>query len=156
VHTKQTPKGWPRIPISLYYEDGRAAIDWLSKAFGFEVRLIVEGEAGSIEHSELSIGPQGNEGLIMVGSTTAAKREKYPWMRAPSELGGANTQSLMVYVDDAEAHLARAKQHGAQITHELAVHDYGEEYWTDLSYGCSDLGGHHWWFCQRLRDPKTV
>jgi uncharacterized glyoxalase superfamily protein PhnB len=42
--------------------DAAAAIDWLCDAFGFEVRIKVEGENGRIEHSELTYG----EGLIMV------------------------------------------------------------------------------------------
>ena len=33
--------------------------------------------------------------------------------------------------------------------------DYGEDYWADRGYECVDIGGHHWWFYQRLRDPKT-
>src|SRR5689334_1929932 len=32
---KPTPPGWPRISSSLYYEDPKAAIEWLCKAFGF-------------------------------------------------------------------------------------------------------------------------
>jgi hypothetical protein len=38
---------------------------------------------------------------------------------------------------------------------EPATHDYGGDYWTDRSYGCVDLGGHHWWFAQRLRNPNA-
>ena len=45
-----------RISTALYYEDPRAAIDWLCTAFGFEVRLLVEGDGGRIEHSELTYG----------------------------------------------------------------------------------------------------
>ena len=43
--------------------DAAEAIDWLCRAFGFEVQLKVEGEGGRIEHSELVFGG----GLIMVG-----------------------------------------------------------------------------------------
>jgi uncharacterized glyoxalase superfamily protein PhnB len=39
-----------------------AAIDFLCRAFGFQVRLKVEGEGGRIEHSELIFG----EGLVSV------------------------------------------------------------------------------------------
>jgi uncharacterized glyoxalase superfamily protein PhnB len=55
---------WPSVSSALFYEDAAAAIDWLCRAFGFEVRLKVEGEGGRIEHSELTFG----NGLIMVGS----------------------------------------------------------------------------------------
>ncbi len=53
---KPTPPGWPRISSSLFYDEPRAAIDWLGKAFGFEVRLLVEGDGGRVEHSELTFG----------------------------------------------------------------------------------------------------
>jgi uncharacterized glyoxalase superfamily protein PhnB len=141
---KPTPPGWPRISTSLYYDDPRKAIDWLCDAFGFEVRLLVEGDGGRIEHSELVYG----DGLIMVGGVE--KHDKMPYARSPGLVGGANTQNMMVYVDDVEAHSARARAAGAVIATELAVSDYGPEYWVDRSYSCRDLGGHHWWFCQRL------
>jgi uncharacterized glyoxalase superfamily protein PhnB len=141
---KPTPPGWPRLSSSLYYDDPRAAIDWLCKAFGFEVRLLVEGDGGRIEHSELTFG----DALIMVAG--ADKADRFPYMRSPSKVGGANTQNLMLYVDDVEAHCRRAREAGAEITNELATHDYGADYWTDRGYECRDPGGHHWWFTQRL------
>lgn len=145
---KPTPPGWPRISSALYYEDPAAAIDWLCRAFGFEVRLKIEGENGTIEHSELVFG----EGLIMVGGP---KPEKMPHARPPTLSGGANTQNMMVYVDDVEAHFKRAKAAGAVVLKEPTTVDYGEEYWTDRGYECRDPGGHHWWFYERLRSPKT-
>jgi uncharacterized glyoxalase superfamily protein PhnB len=127
-------------------------IDWLCNAYGFEIRLKVEGDAGRVEHSELTYG---TDGLIMVGSekegfgaSTSAP------LRSPANVNGANTQSLMVYVDDVDAHCAHARAAGAKIVNELADHDYGEEYWTDRSYGALDPEGHVWWFSQRTRDPK--
>lgn len=140
---KPTPPGWPRMSSALYYDDPRAAIDWLCKAFGFEVQLLVEGDGGVVEHSELVFGGA----LIMVGR---GHRDDFPYMSSPGEVGGANTQNLMIYVDDVEAHCGRAREAGAAITQELADHDYGPEYWTDRGYGCRDLGGHHWWFSERV------
>jgi uncharacterized glyoxalase superfamily protein PhnB len=145
---KPTPPGWPRISTSLYYEDANKAIEWLSRAFGFELRLKVEGDDGRVEHSELTFG----EGLIMIGD--AHRQEKYPYMRCPRNIGGANTQNMMVYVDDVEAHCKRAREAGARIVSELKTTDYGEEYWSDRGYHCEDIGGHYWWFYERLRSPK--
>lgn len=144
---KPTPPGWPRISTSLYYEDAAKAIDFLCRAFGFEVRLKIEGDGGRIEHSELVYG----EGLIMVSSE---KPEKFPKHRAPAHAGGANTQNMMVYVDDVEAHCKRAREAGAKIISEPTTHDYGEEYWEDRGYECEDIGGHGWWFYQRIRGPE--
>ena len=143
---KEPPKGWPRI--ALFYEDAAAAIDWLCRVFGFEVRLKVEGDAGTIVHSELELAG----GLIMVGT---AKRGSEGADRAhcvsPRSVGGANTQSLCVYVDDVDGHCAHARAAGATVVAEPKTSDYGEDYWTDRGYEAVDLEGHHWWFVQRLR-----
>jgi uncharacterized glyoxalase superfamily protein PhnB len=150
---KPTPRGWPRISTAIYYERPAEAIDWLCHAFGFELRLKVEGDDPSIiHHSELTFG----DGVIMVGSNGADSRrpESASWRKHPRELGGANTQNLMIYVDDVEAHCARARAAGATIHKEPTTTDYGEDYWTDRGYECEDPGGHRWWFYQRLRDPK--
>jgi uncharacterized glyoxalase superfamily protein PhnB len=147
---KPTPPGWPRISNSLFYEDAARAIDWLCQAFGFEVRLKIEGDGGSIEHSELTYG----DGLIMIGQAGAPGKPE--WRKSPRALGGANTQSIMIYVDDADAHCAHARGAGATIVTEPKVSDYGEDYWSDRGYECADLEGHHWWFYQRLRNPKNA
>jgi uncharacterized glyoxalase superfamily protein PhnB len=147
-----TPQGWPRISSAIFYDDAAAAIDWLCRAFGFEVRLKVEGDNGRIEHSELVFG----DGVVMVGSS-ADGTSKVPFkahFTSPKSLSGANTQSMMVYVDDADAHCVRAKAAGARIFMEPALHDYGEDHWADRSYGAVDPEGHHWWFTQRIRNPK--
>jgi uncharacterized glyoxalase superfamily protein PhnB len=150
---KPTPAGWPRFSSSVVYQDAAAAIDWLCSAFGFEVRIKVEGENGRIEHCELGYG----DGLIMLAQeNSSAERAWKRSLRSPKTLSGANTQSLMFYVDDAEAHCARARAHGARIVEELAVHDYGDDYWSDRSYGAIDPEGHLWWITQRLRSPAAA
>lgn len=142
-----TPKGWPRISSGIYYRDAAAMIDWLCDAFAFEVRLKVEGDGGRIEHSELTYG----DGLIMVGEERAGAAQRFGTdMRSPLT-AGCNTQSLMLYVDDVDAHCARARQAGARIVAEPEVHDYGDDYWSDRSYGAADPEGHLWWFSQRIR-----
>jgi uncharacterized glyoxalase superfamily protein PhnB len=146
---KPTPKGWPRISSAIYYEDPARAIDWLCNAFGFEVQLKVEGEGGRIEHSELVLGG----GLIMVGEPGRDAAGQY--RKAPPAVGGGNTQNLFVYVDDVEAHCARARAAGATIASEPEVSDYGEDHWADKGYECIDLGGHHWWFAERLRESTS-
>jgi len=84
------------------------------------------------------------DGLIMVGQVGARRH-----MRSPRAAGG-NTQSVMVIVDDVEAHCKSALAAGATLFQELSVSDYGPEYWSDRCYGAVDCEGHHWWFTQRL------
>lgn len=128
------PPGWPRISSTLVYRDPRAAIDWLCRVFGFELRVLVEGENGEILHSELEFG----EGLVGVSGV----RDDF---KSPIDLGGACTQGLYVIVDDIDAHYAQVKAHGARIVRELTTADYG-----DRTYGAVDVEGHWWWFGQRV------
>ena len=146
---KPTPKGWPRLSASVYYDDPRAAIEWLCKAFGFETRLLVEGDDGTIVHSELTFG----EGLFMVGGTGVnTKREAWTSIySSPKSVDGKITGALAFFVDDCDAHHAVAVANGAKIVREPTTSDYGDDYWTDRSYGALDPEGHLWWFMQRLK-----
>jgi uncharacterized glyoxalase superfamily protein PhnB len=144
---KPTPPGWPRITSGLHYREAARMIDWLCAAYGFTVALKVEGEGGRIEHSELDYG----DGRIMVGEEERPGEVRFGSRRVSPLTAGANTQCLMVYVDDCDAHCARAREHGARIVAEPAVHDYGEDYWAERTYGALDPEGHIWWFSQRLR-----
>ena len=95
---KKVPEGWARVCPAVFYEDASKAIDWLCRAFGFEVQLKVEGEGGRIEHSELRFG----EGLVMVSQAGGSSARKTPLpTRSPRAVGGVNTQML--------AHLRRRR-----------------------------------------------
>lgn len=147
---KPAPPGWPRFSGSACYRDAAKAIDWLCDAFGFEVRLRVEGDDGRIEHSELAYG----DGLVMVSQEDISAER--PWkasFRSPASMGGAFTQAMMFFVDDVDAHCAHARARGARIVEGPVTHDYGDDYWTDRSYGALDPEGHLWWVVQRLRGP---
>jgi uncharacterized glyoxalase superfamily protein PhnB len=146
------PPGWPRIASAVFYDEPLKAIDWLCNAFGFEVRIKVIGDDGELKHSELTYGG----GVVMVSDVKRLAGDRdTSHRRSPASMGGGNTQSMMVYVDDVEAHFAHARAAGARIVSELKTSDHGEDYWTDRGYEVVDIGGHHWWFIQRLRtSPK--
>jgi uncharacterized glyoxalase superfamily protein PhnB len=152
---KTPPAGWPRMSTSLYYRDPAAAIDWLCSAFGFELRLKVEDEAGQVVHSELGFG----DGLIMVGGTGRTDPGKQAWQslqRSPADVGGGHTQAVCIFVDDVDAHHELSRARGARIVREPRTDDYGDDYWADRTYGCLDPEGHLWWFMERLRTgPKA-
>lgn len=143
---KPSPPGWPRLSSCLYYTDPAAAIDFLERAFGFETRLCIEGEGGAIVHSELVYG----DAVVMVGGDRS-ERGPDPYAASPRAVGGRNTQSLFLYVDDVDAHCAQARAAGATVLMEPRDSDYGEEYWADRSYEALDLEGHRWWFSHRVR-----
>ena len=62
-------------------------------------------------------------------------------IRQPDEIGGVETQSAYVIVDDADAIYASAKAAGAEILLDIRDADYGGRGFT-----CRDLEGHMWSF----------
>jgi uncharacterized glyoxalase superfamily protein PhnB len=147
---KPIPADWPRLSTSVFYQQAGSMIDWLCEAYGFEVRLRIEGDGGRIEHSELTFG----EAVIMVGDERTGSQLRWGVPLLSPKTAGGNTQCIMLFVDDVDAHCEQARKHGANIVDEPSLHDYGEDYWADRSYGAVDPEGHFWWFTQRIRDPK--
>ena len=154
---KPPPSGWPQATSCLFYRDPAAAIAWLCEAFGFELRLKVEGEPGQILYSELVYGSAliSVNGGAKAGDAVEPGREFKARQASPLDVGGRSTQALCLFVDDADAHCAQARAHGATISSEPATHDYGDDYWSDRSYGAYDPEGHQWWFMHRLRDKPA-
>jgi uncharacterized glyoxalase superfamily protein PhnB/DNA-binding XRE family transcriptional regulator len=128
------PAGWPRITPTLLYEDSKAAVAWLEKAFGFVPRILVPGPQGHIVHSELTLG----DGVIMVGHVSWSPSAD-GHLVSPKSIGKA-TQSLFVFVDDLDAHYTQAKAAGATITQEI------QEAYGMRRYRAHDPEGHEWCF----------
>jgi uncharacterized glyoxalase superfamily protein PhnB len=147
IASKPLPKDWPRITSSVVYAEANKAIDWLCKAFGFEVQLKVEADGGKIAHAELVLGG----GMITTGDVPKEGRD---WRKTPAQAGGC-TQALCVYVDDVDEHCERARKAGAVIASAPKTTDYGDGYWVDRSYEAIDLEGHHWWFMTRIEDKRA-
>jgi uncharacterized glyoxalase superfamily protein PhnB len=123
----------PTLAIGVCYRDPRAALAWLERAFGFETTMVVENADGSIGHSEMCFG---RNGLVMVG------REWDEFHRSPASIGGVNTQSLHIHLDDHEdldTHYRRAIEAGARTLREPADQFYG-----DRAYMVVDPEGHQW------------
>jgi uncharacterized glyoxalase superfamily protein PhnB len=129
-----TPKAARTTVIpGLRYRDAPAAIEWLCRVFGFEKHLVVPGEGGTIAHAQLAFG----NGMIMLGSVVDSELGRL--MKQPDEIGGAETQSSYLVVDDADAVYARARAAGAQIVIDLTDRDYGGR-----GFSCRDLEGRLW------------
>ena len=135
---------YPDVIPMIAYEDGPEAMDWLSSAFGFQERTRMVGEDGRLSHGEMQAG----EGVIMLATPTpdyqAPRRHRaeceptQKWSSVPYIVDG-----VLVYVDDVNAHYARAKQRGATILSEPEADDYGKRYRAE------DVEGHRWMFMQR-------
>jgi uncharacterized glyoxalase superfamily protein PhnB len=121
-----------QITPYLLYEDGEAAIEFLTGAFGFrEVDRTIGGAGGM--HVELEIFPGGR---IYLGQPPAGYEN-------PAKVG--RTSLLYVLVEDVDAHFERAQAAGAAILEEPNDLPHGHR-----RYGCSDPQGHEWYFAQIL------
>ena len=130
----------PNAPVfwtSVVYQDDRAALEWLTKAFGFETSLIVSDDTGKIVHAEMKFE----------GAPIMIAREWSDITRSPKALGGKNSQQVHVQLrSDIDAHCARAKAAGATIVQEPSDQFYG-----DRSYRAMDPEGHLWTFGQTVK-----
>jgi uncharacterized glyoxalase superfamily protein PhnB len=117
----------PRIFPVLAYRDVPAAIDWLTSAFGFEQRLVVPDDDGTIMHAELSLG----SGTIMLGTLRHGASATPP----------RDEQSVYIAIPEVDAHHARAKAAGADILREPTDMDYDSR-----EYSARDPEGHVWHF----------
>lgn len=114
------------------YQNVADAAAWLTEAFGFT------------EHYRYGEAPDGAQ--MYLGGAWIMLSKARPGRATPAQLGNL-TQSLTVFVDDVDAHFARAKSAGARIVEELHETIYGER-----QYAAEDLDGHHWLFSKHARD----
>lgn len=136
---KNPPEGYTRITPYLLYEDVDAALAFLERAFGFETRMRIPGPDGRTSHAEAELAG----GAVMMG-------QPGPDYRGPRHRGGP-TVLVHVYVDDVDAHCARAREAGATIVTPLEDRFYG-----DRVYQAEDPEGHRWWFATHVRDVTLV
>lgn len=126
----------PSITPLLWYQKPRAALAWLEAAFGFETRLLVEGDGDTVIHSETAFG----NGLVMV---VGPPRDK---AFSPIAFGGRHSQSVHIQMSESiDAHCERARAAGAEIQREPETQPYG-----DRVYTCRDIEGHAWSFGQTM------
>jgi uncharacterized glyoxalase superfamily protein PhnB len=119
-----------RITPYLLYEDAEAAIEFLSRAFGFrEVDRSIGGAGGL--HAELE-GPGGAH--VYVGQPPAGYQN-------PAKVG--RTSLVFVLLDDVDNHFDHARAEGAEVIEELHDNPSGHR-----RYGCRDPQGHEWFFAQ--------
>ena len=118
------------IPV-LVYPDVRAAVDWLTTAFGFVERVRI----GEDHRSQMQVGA---DGAVIVADVRGQQQ--------PPQ-AGAVTHVIKVRVADVDSHFERARSQGARVLQEPTDYEYGERECT-----LEDLAGHRWQFTQTMRD----
>jgi uncharacterized glyoxalase superfamily protein PhnB len=117
----------PRSTVipELPYPDVRGAAAWLCDAFGFNVRILI-----GDHRAQLNVGD---------GAMVVIEQHGGPKGRA----------SVMVRVEDVNAHHEHAKQHGAIIVRPPKDYPYGER-----QYSAEDFNGYVWTFPQSIVDVR--
>ena len=110
------------IPV-LIYPDPSAAAGWLSKAFGFTVRLRIANHR---------IQMKAGEGCFTIAEGIVAPERSH---------------ITQVRIEDAIGHCQRARQNGAIILTEPIDQPYGER-----QYNAQDFYGHCWDFTETIAD----
>ncbi|KAA6464854.1 glyoxalase [Acidobacteria bacterium AB60] len=127
MHSNRSIPRGPVIPV-LAYPDVDQAASWLCHAFGFTVRLRI------LSHRiQLNFG----EGALVVRELREGEA---------SQRRGIGT-SVLIRVDDADAHCQRARERGARITQEPTTYPFGERQYT-----AEDFAGYSWTFSQSVAD----
>ena len=130
IENRSAPPG-PIVP-TIAYDDVSKAIDWLCAAFGFSERLRTPPEPkGSIHHAQLAVG------LGSVILTGGAARPN------------GSAESLMVRVQNVDAHFEHAQAYGARIINSPKTAEFGER-----QYSAEDLAGHRWVFTESVADVE--
>jgi uncharacterized glyoxalase superfamily protein PhnB len=99
------------------------AAEWLSRAFGFTVRLRIANHRVQMKAGD--------------GCFTIAEGQVAP----------NNSHIIQVRIEDAVGHCGRARQNGAIILTEPKDQPYGER-----QYNAQDFHGHRWDFTETLTD----
>ena len=118
IQNRSMPPG--SVIPELGYDDVGEAADWLCRAFGFRERLRI-----GDHRIQLHVG----DGAVAVSDN------------------GPPQGGVMVRVDDADAHHARALRAGARIVSPPTDYPYGERQYT-----AEDPAGHRWTFSQSIAD----
>jgi uncharacterized glyoxalase superfamily protein PhnB len=141
IRQEVEPRRRPTIIPQVPYQDIRAALSFLERAFGFReiptARFV--SEDGVLLHATVEFGG----GLIGVGG------QSDHGAISPMS-GGVESQFISVHLDDIDAHYQRAIAAGARIANELRDHSWGER-----TYWALDLEGHRWRFFQPIREVPS-
>ncbi len=125
-----------RVFPYLSYRDADKAIEFLVHALGFEEESRFTMEDGRIAHASLSL--EGGQTVLLATAYDEMNQ------KTANEVDGWYSQ-VMCFVADVDAHCARAKTAGAEITQ-----DVQDEPWGGRMYRCEDPEGHRWMFATQV------
>ena len=137
MQVKPIPQGMHSVTPHLVCAGAAKAIEFYKKAFGAEEGGRLPGPDGRLMHA-----------MIRIGDSAVMLVDEMPEWGAlgPKALKGTPV-TIHLYVEDADAFVARAAQAGAKVTMPVA-----EQFWGDRYGKIEDPFGHHWSVGTHVRD----
>lgn len=134
---KYLPEGMSSVTPHLVCAGAAEAIEFYKKAFGAVEEARLPGPDGKIMHAQIRIG----------GAAVMLADEMPEWgVVSPRTLKGSPV-TIHLYVEDADAFVARAEREGARVTMPVA-----EQFWGDRYGKLQDPFGHEWSVGTHVRD----
>ena len=131
------PEGMTAVTPHLVCARAADAIEFYKKAFGAVEESRLPGADGKLMHAAIRIG----------GAAIFLTDEMPEWgALGPKALKGSPV-TIHLYVDDADAVVARAVKAGAKVTMPVA-----DQFWGDRYGQLEDPFGHHWSVGTHVRD----
>ncbi len=131
------PEGMHSVTPHLICAGAAKAIEFYKEAFGAVEEARLPGPDGRLMHAAIRIGD----------STVMLVDEMPEWgALGPKSLKGSPV-TIHLYVDDADAFVARAVKAGAKLTMPVA-----DQFWGDRYGKIEDPFGHHWSVAHRVRE----
>jgi uncharacterized glyoxalase superfamily protein PhnB len=131
------PFKYATLGVGVFYQDPRAALDWLERVFGFERSMVVTDRDGQLVHAEMRFG----DAFLIIDSEWADH------VASPLSVSGKNTQTVYLRLAQGlDEHCERARHAGAEI-----VQDPQDQLYGDRTYRARDFEGHVWTFSQTVR-----
>jgi len=134
---KATPDGYHTATPYLVLQGAAAALDFYTKVFGATEFVRMAQPDGKIGHAEMRIG----DSVVMLADEAPQLGH-----RGPKALGGSPV-SLLLYVEDVDAVMARAVAAGAKLTRPAEDQFYG-----DRNGIIEDPFGHIWCIATHTED----
>jgi uncharacterized glyoxalase superfamily protein PhnB len=134
---KPVPDDMHTVTPHLVCAGAADAIEFYKKAFGAVEQARLPGPGGKLMHAMIRIN----------GSAVMLVDENPEWgMVGPKALKGTPV-TIHLYVEDADAFVARAEKAGAKVTMPVS-----EMFWGDRYGKIEDPFGHHWSVGTHVRD----
>ena len=134
---KPIPDNYTRVTPYLVVDGAAEAIDFYTRVFGGKEQMRMPAPGNKVGHAEIKFG----DAVVMLADANPEMGHK-----SPKALGGSPI-SLLLYVEEVDATVAKAVENGAKLERPVENQFYGDRLGT-----VEDPFGHHWHVATHVED----